>query len=144
MTKVSLLLAFAALLFSCEKEPLFLWDDGSIEENDNNFNFSPSPVFDVIAPSSAKLGDTVTIQVRSQGNSGCARFSHYNQAPTGSKTLNIRATQKVPINAVCTMNLTTLTSSFEFIPESRGIHVLNFWRGELHEYDFVTLEINIR
>ena len=144
MKKLIVLIIFTACLFSCEKDQLFRWDNGSDIEKDNNFVYSPSPVFDIIAPSSANPGDTIVIQVRSQGNSGCAEFSHFNQAPTGRNTLNIQANQKVPVNAVCTMNLITLTSSFKYIPESRGIHTLNFWRGELHEHDFVTIEINIR
>jgi hypothetical protein len=132
------------LLTSCEKEDLFRWDNRGITETTEDFIYYPSPVFDVIAPASAKLGDTVLITVRSQGNSGCAEFSNFRQSKSGRNTLNIQAVQKRPVDVFCTDALITLNSNYEFVPEARGKHTLNFWRGELHEYDFITLEINVR
>jgi hypothetical protein len=144
MGKTYLILIYLFLLAACEKEDLFRWDNRGITDTENDFIYMPSPVFDVIAPSYVKLGDTVLITVRSQGNSGCAEFSDFRQSQSGRSTLNIQAIQKTPVDAICTMALITLNSTFEFIPETRGKHTLNFWRGELHEYDFVTLEINVR
>jgi hypothetical protein len=144
MNKLSLIIIFAALLASCEKDTLFRWEEDRRVDADNRFVYSPSPVFDVIGPSSMKLGESVSIQVRSQGNSGCAGFSHFRKSASGRNTINIQAIQRVPRGAICTMALTTLNSGYEFKPESRGKHTLNFWRGELHEYDFVTIEINVR
>lgn len=144
MNKIYLILISLILLTSCEKEDLFSWDDRGIAETEEDYNYYPSPVFDVIAPASVKLGDTLLITVRSQGNSGCAEFSSFRQSQSGRSTLNIQAIQKIPVDAICTMALITLNSKYEFIPETRGKHTINFWRGELHEYDFVTMEINVR
>jgi hypothetical protein len=145
MSKIFLTIFLSSMFFSCEKDSLFLWgEERRAETEDETYVFSPSPVFDVIAPSVMKLGETVSIQVRSQGNSGCAEFSNFRQSVTGRSTVNIQAIQKVPEEAICTMALITLTSSYEFTPEARGKHILNFWRGELHSYDFVTIEINVK
>jgi hypothetical protein len=144
MNKIFLILINFILLTSCEKEDIFRWDNRGIEGAQEDYNYYPSPVFDVIAPASVKLGDTLLITVRSQGNSGCAEFSSFRQSQSGRSTLNIQAIQKTPVDAICTMALITLNSNYEFVPETRGKHTLNFWRGELHEYDFVTVEINVR
>jgi hypothetical protein len=136
---------FPAIFFlSCEKDSLLFWDDARGADRDNDFVYHPSPVFDVIAPSSVKFGETARIQVRSQGNSGCSVFSHYRESQTGKNTINIRAIQKRPADVMCTDVLTTITSTYEFIPESRQKYTLNFWRGELYENDFITVQINVR
>jgi hypothetical protein len=145
MSKIFLTVVLSTMMLSCEKDSLFLWDDVKRgETGEESYVYSPSPVFDVIGPSAMKLGETVTIQVRSQGNSGCAEFSNFRQSVSGRSTTNIQVIQKIPEEAICTMAIITLTSSYEFTPETRGKHTLNFWRGELHNYDFITLEINVK
>jgi hypothetical protein len=145
MMKIFLTVFLSTMMLSCEKDSLFHWDEVKRgEAGEENYIYSPSPVFDVIGPTAMKLGETVTIQVRSQGNSGCAGFSNFRQSVSGRSTINIQAIQRVPEEAICTMALITLTSSYEFTPETRGKHTLNFWRGELHDYDFITLEINVK
>jgi hypothetical protein len=144
MNKILLIVLAAAFFSACEKDSLFRWSEGGEVRKNHTYDYTPSPVFDVIGPSSMKLGETVSIQVRSQGNSGCAEFSHFRHSPSGRYVVNIQAIQKQPKGAICTMIITNLTSSYEFKPETRGKHTLNFWRGELYEHDFISLEINVR
>jgi hypothetical protein len=144
MAKLFIIFFSAVLLISCEKDSFFLWGDPMDSLEDEAYIFAPSPVFDVIAPSSVKFGEPVKIQVRSQGNSGCAGFSHFIESKTGRSTYNIRVVQKSPREDFCTTILTTITSSYEFMPEVRQKYTLNFWRGELYENDFITVLINVR
>ncbi len=144
MAKLFIIFFSAVLLISCEKDSFFLWGDPLDPVEDETYIYAPSPVFDVIAPSSVKFGETVKIKVRSQGNSGCAGFSHFLESNTGRSTYNIRVVQKAPREGFCTSVLTTLTSSYEFVPEARQKYTLNFWRGELYENDFITVQINVR
>ena len=137
------LLLSAFVLVSCEKDFLFFWDRPENMENDK-FIYSSSPVFDVIAPSSVKYGDTISIQVRSVGNTGCSGFSHYNESKTGRNTVNLMVIQKQPKEVFCTMVLKTITSSYEFVPDERQQYTFNFWRGELHENDVITVQIKVR
>ncbi len=143
--KKSLLILFSiALLASCEKDSFFLWDHHSIGESDKAFIYAPSPVFDVKAPSSVRFGEPIIIQIQSLGNSGCAGFSRFDESYTGSNTINIRVEQKEPREDFCTSVLTTLTSIYEFAPDARQKYTFNFWRGELYENDFITVQVTVR
>ena len=144
MNKVFIIFFSTVLLFSCEKDALFFWDGEKGIENDSSYIYASSPVFDVIAPTSVKYGETIKIQVRHTGNSSCAGFSHFHELQTGKNAINIRVIQKEPREDFCASVLTTLTSSYEFTPTARQKYIFNFWRGELYENDFVTVHVNVR
>jgi hypothetical protein len=144
MRKVFILLFSAVLFISCEKDALFFWDGMKGIENDSSYIYASSSVFDVIAPASVKYGESINIQVRHTGNSGCAGFSHFHESPTGKNAINIRVIQKEPREDFCASVLTTLTSSYEFTPTARQKYIFNFWRGELYENDFITVYVNVR
>ncbi len=144
MKKLFLIFFPFVFLVSCEKDTLFLWDQHTAEEYENAYVYAPSPVFDVIAPSYVKYGETISIQVRSVGNSGCAGFSNFLESKTGNNTINIRVEQKEPKEDFCTSVVTTITSVYEFVADSRQKYTFNFWRGELHENDFVSVNITVK
>lgn len=144
MKKSFIILFSIALFASCEKDSFFLWDHHSVGESDKAYIYAPSPVIDVRAPSSVKFGEPIRIQLQSLGNSGCAGFSKFDESYTGSNTINIRVEQKEPREDFCTSVLITLTSFYEFIPDARQKYTFNFWRGELYENDFITVQVTVR
>jgi hypothetical protein len=144
MKRSLIILLSIALFTSCEKDSFFLWDPHKSGEIDNAFIYAPSPVFAVKAPSNARYGETVKIHVYSLGNSGCAGFSQFHESYTGRNTINIRVEQKEPREDFCTAVLTTISSVYEFEPGARQKYTLNFWRGELYDNDFISVEVNVR
>lgn len=145
MHKLFLFIFSAVTFISCEKEPFFLWEEKMGIEEDSTYLYTASPVFEVIAPSNVEFGEKIKIQVRSHGNSGCALFSHFRESRSGQNTLNVQVLQKKPPeNYYCTTALTKLAGTYEIIPEARGKYTFNFWRGELHENDFITIQVSVR
>ncbi len=142
MKSLLVIIFSTAMLVSCEKDFLS-WDDVKTMEEDK-YLYTSSAAFDVIAPSSVKYGDPIKIQVRSTGISGCSEFSHFTESYTGKNAINVKVIQKEPKEAICTTVLTTITSYYDFLPEARQQYTFNFWRGELHENDFITVKINVR
>ena len=99
----------------------------------------PTPVIRIEAPATAQAGETVTVEVYFQVNSGCGQFGSFKVSASGKEqVIQLVARYK---GELCTHDMPIRKASYTFRPTESGSYTLKFRSKPPEEYITAIIDV---